>query len=99
MTAGAVAQECGDVTWYSIPGHYTANGEPMTNTGYTAAHKYLRLGSPVRVVDQVSGKATTVRISDRGPFGSGRIIDLSGAPAKQLGIISSGVTRVCTSKV
>jgi rare lipoprotein A len=98
-SASAVAQECGDATWYSLPGHFTANGERMTKTGFTAAHKHLPFGSKVRVVDQSSGRSTTVRITDRGPFGRGRIIDLSWAAAKQLGIIRSGVTHVCISKV
>jgi rare lipoprotein A len=99
LTAGAVAQECGVATWYSLPGHFTANGERMTKTGLTAAHKHLPFGSKVRVVDQKSGKSTTVRITDRGPFGKGRIIDLSWAAAKQLGIIRSGITNVCISRV
>ncbi len=93
------AQECGVATWYSLPGHFTSNGERMTKTGYTAAHKRLPFGTKVRVVDQKSGKSTTVRITDRGPFGKGRIIDLSWAAAKQLGIIRSGITKVCISQV
>jgi rare lipoprotein A len=96
-SASAVAQECGVATWYSLPGHFTANGERMTKTGFTAAHKHLPFGTKVRVIDQKSGKAVTVKITDRGPFGKGRIIDLSWAAAKQLGIIRSGITNVCIS--
>jgi rare lipoprotein A len=102
MTAETVAasgQECGDATWYSLPGHFTANGERMTKTGFTAAHKHLPFGSVVKVVNQKTGKSINVRITDRGPFGKGRIIDLSWAAASAMGMIKSGVAPVCITPV
>ncbi len=61
---------------------------------YTAAHKTLPFGTVVRVVDLETGRSVVVRINDRGPFIPGRIIDLSYAAAKELGIIARGTARV-----
>jgi len=59
----------------------------------------LRFGSVVKVVDQKSGRSVQVTINDRGPFVKGRIIDLSKAAAKQLGIIPAGTGSVCLIRV
>jgi rare lipoprotein A len=91
--------ECGDATWYSLPGHYTADGEVMNKTSFTAAHKHLPFGSYVRVTNQKTGKSIQVKITDRGPFGRGKIIDLSWAAASAMGMIKSGVIPVCISRV
>ncbi len=61
---------------------------------YTAAHKTLPLGTYVRVINLENGKTVIVRINDRGPFKKGRIIDLSYAAAKKIGMIASGTARV-----
>lgn len=94
-TIAASQTECGEATWYSLPGHYTANGEVMNKTSFTAAHKRLPFGSVVKVVNQKTGKSVDVRITDRGPFGKGKIIDLSWAAASAMGMIKSGVIPVC----
>lgn len=61
----------------------------------TAAHPRLRFGTMVEVVNPRNGKSVVVRINDRGPFIKGRIIDVSKAAAKQLGMIRAGVAKVC----
>jgi rare lipoprotein A len=60
----------------------------------TAAHRTLPLGSIVRVTNTASGKSAVVRITDRGPFIQGRLIDLSQAAAKQIGLVQKGTGRV-----
>jgi peptidoglycan lytic transglycosylase len=70
----------------------TANGERMNPGALTAAHKSLPFGSMVRVTNTGNGRQVTVRISDRGPFIKGRIIDLTPAGARVLGF--SGLANV-----
>jgi rare lipoprotein A len=71
----------------------------MNPNAMTAAHKSWPLGTVVRVVNQKTGKAITVTINDRGPYIKGRIIDLSKAAGRQLGIIPAGTGAVCITKV
>ena len=75
-------------------GRLTANGERFNCNYLTAAHKYLPFNSLVKVTDLDTGKSVVVRINDRGPFVKGRIIDLTQAAAKKLGIINKGIARV-----
>ncbi|HLL26123.1 MAG TPA: septal ring lytic transglycosylase RlpA family protein [Xanthobacteraceae bacterium] len=72
----------------------TANGEMMDPRAMTAAHPSLPFNTKVRVTDVNTHRAVVVRINDRGPFVKGRIIDLSTAAAKELGIIDQGVAMV-----
>ena len=64
----------------------TANGEHMNPNAMTAAHKSLPMGSRVTVTNHRNGRSTTVRINDRGPYVTGRVIDLSPGAARVLGI-------------
>ena len=75
-------------------GRKTANGERFNMNAMTAAHKRLAFGTMVRVTHVQNGRSVVVRINDRGPFSKGRIIDLSYAAAKKLGMISQGVAKV-----
>jgi len=75
-------------------GKITASGESFNPEDFTAAHRTLALGSRVRVTNLENGQAVTVKITDRGPFVRGRIIDLSLAAARALGMTEKGVTRV-----
>lgn len=75
-------------------GRKTANGERYNMHGLTAAHRTLAFGSTVRVTNLSTGRWVVVRINDRGPFVKGRIIDLSYAAAKRLGMLSQGVVKV-----
>lgn len=95
MPSQAFAQECGKASWYSLPGQKTASGERMNPNAMTAAHKTLPLGTVVRVTNQETSKSIRVTINDRGPYIAGRIIDLSKAAARALGIIEDGTGKVC----
>ena len=88
--------EEGVASWYGLEeaGRATASGEPMAPERLTAAHRSLPFGSLVRVTDLDTGKQVEVIINDRGPFARGRIIDLSFAAARDLGIVEKGVARV-----
>jgi rare lipoprotein A len=83
-------------SWYGAPYHNrrASNGEVYNMRAMTAAHRTLPLGSIVRVTNLKSGDAVIVRITDRGPFIPGRVVDLSQAAAEKVGLIKSGVARV-----
>ncbi|HSX71041.1 MAG TPA: septal ring lytic transglycosylase RlpA family protein [Pseudomonas sp.] len=89
-------QATGTASWYGTKfhGQATANGEAYDLYGMTAAHKTLPLPSYVRVTNLDNGKTVILRVNDRGPFYSDRIIDLSFAAAKKLGYAESGTARV-----
>lgn len=86
----------GRASWYGpgFHGRRTASGERYDMNALTAAHKTLPLGSRVRVRSVHTGKEVVVRINDRGPYKNQRIIDLSYAAAKALGVQERGVTEV-----
>lgn len=86
----------GTASWYGTKfhGQATANGETYDLYGMTAAHKTLPLPSYVRVTNLDNGKSVIVRVNDRGPFYSDRVIDLSFAAAKKLGYAETGTARV-----
>jgi rare lipoprotein A len=86
----------GFASYYSdkFEGRKTASGEIFDQTKLTAAHKTLPFGTIVEVVNMNNGLSVTVIINDRGPFVSGRVIDLSYAAAKRLGMIQDGVVPV-----
>jgi len=83
-------------SWYGAPYHNrrASNGEIYNMRAMTAAHRTLPLGSIVRVTNLKSGDAVTVRITDRGPFISGRVVDLSQAAAEKIGLVKAGVAKV-----
>ncbi|MEO8248146.1 MAG: septal ring lytic transglycosylase RlpA family protein [Burkholderiales bacterium] len=91
----------GKASWYGEPfhGRKTANGERYNMYELTAAHKTLPFGTVVKVKDLDSGRSVRVRINDRGPFVSGRVIDLSKAAADKLGIADDGVKPVSVTVV
>lgn len=88
--------EYGIASWYGSKWHgkRTASGEIYNMYAYTAAHRTLPFNTYVLVTNLSNGKSVVVRINDRGPFKRGRIIDLSYAAAKKIGIISSGTAKV-----
>jgi rare lipoprotein A len=75
-------------------GKTTADGNSFDQNGFTAAHRTLPFGTVVRVTNRSNGRTVNVKITDRGPHISGRIIDLSSAAAHALDMEQSGVTRV-----
>ncbi|MGA0021078.1 septal ring lytic transglycosylase RlpA family protein [Vulcanococcus sp.] len=92
----ASANERGLASWYGpgYVGNRTASGEVFTSSQRTAAHRTLPFGTRVRVVNTNTGRSTVVRINDRGPFLSGRVIDLSEAAAHDVGAVSAGLVPV-----
>jgi rare lipoprotein A len=82
---GSVHAQSGIASVYAYRGEKTANGEFASPHGMTAAHKTLPLGTRVKVTNKRNGKSVVVRINDRGPYVSGRIIDLTPAGARALG--------------
>ena len=83
-------------SWYggSLHGGPTASGERFDKNAMTAAHRTLPMNTRVRVTSKRNGRTVEVRINDRGPYGKGRIIDLSEAAAKRLDMIDAGVVPV-----
>jgi rare lipoprotein A len=88
--------EQGMASWYGrdFHGKKTSSGETYDMHAMTAAHKTLPMGTLVSVINKDNGREAVVRINDRGPFVRGRIIDVSFAAAKRLGLVASGVARV-----
>jgi rare lipoprotein A len=88
--------ERGLASWYGMKfnGQYTSSREIYNMYGMTAAHRTLPLPSYVRVTNLQNGRTCIVRVNDRGPFHSDRLIDLSYAAASKLGIVESGTAMV-----
>ena len=86
----------GVASWYGeqFHGKQAANGEIFDMEALTAAHRTIPLGSIVRVVNLANGKHLHVRITDRGPYVNGRILDLSHAAAVRLGMKSGGLAHI-----
>lgn len=88
--------DSGDASYYGaeIAGDPTAGGDRFDPNQLTAAHRSLPLGSRVRVTNSRNAESVVVRINDRGPFHSDRIIDLSNAAARTIGLLRSGTGQV-----
>ncbi len=88
--------EIGIASWYGDPyhGRAAANGEIYDMEKMTAAHRTLAFGSWVRVTNLTNNKTVEVRITDRGPFIDGRIIDLSRAAARAIDLLGPGIAQV-----
>lgn len=88
--------EEGDASWYGVPfhGRRASNGEIYDMNQLTAAHRTLPFETMLHVTNLNNGKATTVRITDRGPFIENRILDLSLAAARELEMVAAGVAPV-----
>ena len=88
--------EEGIASWYGVPyhGRRAANGEIYDMYKLTAAHRTLPFETVVRVTNQKNGKQVDVRITDRGPFVEGRIIDLSLGAARELDMVGAGIAPV-----
>jgi rare lipoprotein A len=88
--------ETGVASWYGgeFQGRPTASGEVFETNDMTAAHRTLPFGTNVMVTNLRNDRSVVVRINDRGPFVRGRIIDLSYAAARVLGIVGAGTAPV-----
>lgn len=89
-------REIGLASYYakSLHGRLTASGERYDMHAFTAAHKKFPFGTVVIVTNLINNKSVKVRINDRGPFIKGRIIDLSNAAVKKVGLLKEGVAKV-----
>lgn len=88
--------QTGLASWYGkkFIGRKTASGERLNTSSLTAAHKHLPLGSIVKVTNVLTKDVVLVTINDRGPFIRGRILDLSPAAAKEIGLMNTGIAKV-----
>jgi rare lipoprotein A len=94
-SSGMLASE-GRASYYSqrFHGKRTASGERFSVQDFTAAHRTLPFGTTVRVTNLDNGRAVIVRINDRGPYLRSRIIDVSPAAARELGLLGRGTASV-----
>jgi rare lipoprotein A len=100
VTQGLAAERCGVASYYAHAHHgrTMANGKPFNMNAMTAAMWGPKFGTKYRVTS--GGKSVMVTITDRGPAKRlNRIIDLSYAAAKQLGMIRAGTARVCLTRL
>jgi rare lipoprotein A len=95
-THGPILTETGLATWYTAPyaGRKAANGQVFSDGAMTAAHRTLPMGSLVVVTNLKTGQSGVMRITDRGPFVDGRMLDLTIAAAKATGIYRTGMAQV-----
>lgn len=89
-------EEEGVASWYGpgFEGRRTASGEPFNGGVLAAAHRTLRMGSIVEVTNLETGQTARLRVNDRGPFHSNRILDVTREAARQLGLLGRGSGRV-----
>ncbi len=90
------AIEEGEASYYAqaFHGRKTASGARLDTRAFTCAHRTLPFGTRLQVTDLETGRQTRVVVTDRGPFAYGRILDLSPAAARELGILDRGRARV-----
>ena len=90
------AQSDGKASYYSngLHGRKMSNGERYDRNAFTCAHRTLPFGTRLKITNPRNGKSVIVRVTDRGPFVRGRVVDLSYAAARELGTIASGVAYV-----
>lgn len=95
-------RDCGIASFYhaSLAGELTANGEIYDPRRMTAAHRDLPFGTRLRVRRRGTGASVTVVINDRGPFVEGRVIDLSQAAARKIGLTDgTGIAEICMTQL
>jgi rare lipoprotein A len=95
----AISFQSGKASWYGpgFHGRRTASDERFNTNKMTAAHKTLPFGTKVKVTNKKTGQSVVVRINDRGPYAHGRVIDLSKASARAIGI--SGVADITFNRI
>lgn len=96
MNTGQGFTETGKASWYGekFHGYETSNGEPYDMYSMSGAHKTLPLPSYARITNLENNKQVVIRINDRGPFHSDRILDVSYAAAYKLGMLATGTARI-----
>jgi len=88
-------------SWYGpgFHGQKTANGEIYDQMSFTAAHKSLKFGTLLKITNLKNDKSVVVRINDRGPYITGRDLDLSKAAALELGFVKKGVSKIKVEEI
>jgi rare lipoprotein A len=101
QAASREAAEVGVASWYGADfhGRKTANGEVYDKERLTCAHRTLPFGTFLRVSNLDNGSSVVVRVNDRGPFAKNRVIDLSEAAARIIGMIPTGTARVSLTAI
>lgn len=101
LTQTTHAQSHGKASYYGKRAHGArmSDGTRYHKDSLTCAHKTLPFGTLLKVTNKANGKEVIVRVADRGPFVRGRVVDVSMAAAKQLGMVSSGVAHVMVEPV
>lgn len=94
LFTGCASTEYGKASWYGKRGEKTASGERVNPDALTGAHRTLPFNSVVKVTNVKTGKNVVVRITDRGPFIRGRIIDLTKAAFRRIAPLKQGVVEV-----
>lgn len=96
LCTSAVAQTSGRASYYGnrFHGRMTSDGSVYHRDSMTCAHRTLPFGTVLKVTNKKNGKVVVVRVNDRGPYVRGRVIDLSYAAAKHLGMLNQGVAAV-----
>ncbi|MBR4480780.1 MAG: septal ring lytic transglycosylase RlpA family protein [Prevotella sp.] len=96
----AQSVQTGKASYYAqkFSGRRTASGERLHHDSLTCAHRTYPFGTMLRVTNPANGKEVIVRVTDRGPYVKGRIIDLSVRAARELGIISQGIAPVIVER-
>ncbi len=97
----ALAQNHGDATYYGnrFHGRRTSDGSRYHKDSLTCAHRTLPFGTLLKVRNVKNGREVVVKVTDRGPFRKGGIVDLSMAAAKEIGMVAQGVARVEVTEV
>lgn len=95
------AQQHGKASYYSnsLHGRRTSDGSRYHKDSLTCAHRTLPFGTLLKVTNKKNGKEVVVKVTDRGPYCTGRVVDLSMAAARELGMVASGVAAVQVEKV
>jgi rare lipoprotein A len=96
LAAQDTLRESGLASYYhdKFRGRKTASGERYDPRAYTAAHRTLPFGSRIWVLNPQNGKQVQLRVNDRGPFSKGRVVDVSYAAARDIGLIGPGIAQV-----
>jgi rare lipoprotein A len=92
--------QTGKASYYALKftGRKTASGERMHHDSLTCAHRTYPFGTLLKVTNPANGKSVIVRVTDRGPYVKGRIIDLSARAAREIGIIAQGIAPVIVER-
>ncbi|MBQ8948359.1 MAG: septal ring lytic transglycosylase RlpA family protein [Prevotella sp.] len=92
--------QSGKASYYAkkFSGRRTASGERLHHDSLTCAHRTYPFGTKLKVTNPANGKQVIVRVTDRGPYVKGRIIDLSVRAARELGILSQGIAPVTVER-